>query len=1287
MFRGQPARENSQFSNKLYLGEDAMARQERPLDDGQGQIVEFARRLRGLRDRAGRPTYRELSLRAHFSISALAEAAGGRKLPSLAVTTAFVRACDGDVAEWEARWRECAAELTGPAGELVDGDAPYAGLAPFRRGDADRFFGRDRLVAEVVARVRERRLVAVFGPSGSGKSSVLMAGLLPALDPDRALVLTPGPHPLEECAVRLAGLVGASPGRLAAEFAEDPRALHLCVRQAVANRPDEGDLVLVVDQFEELFTVCEDAAERAAFVAALTTAAAEPASRTRVVLGVRADFYGHCAEYPELVDALRDGQVLVGAMTADELRQAITGPAEAAGCRVETALVSRLVADATGQPGALPLVSHALRETWHRRRGTLLTLAAYEATGGIHHALARTADAVYDDQDDDQQTVAHQLFLRLTALGDGTDDTKRRVRRNELDHSPATAEVLERLAGARLITVDEDGIEITHEALIRHWPRLRGWLDDDRVGLRVHRQLTEAMHAWEAHDRDSGSLLRGVRLTQAESLDATHLTDREREFLAAGVAARDHERTTARRRIRRTRQSVALLAVLLVVACVSLVVAVRAQDSASAERNSAVIGSALSDANLLRDTDPALSLQLTLAAYRADPSPRARDALLNTLDTPYAGTIESTDLFVEAAALSPDGALLVIPGVQRTGLFDVSDHHRPKRLPDMKFSGDVAAFGPDRTLLLKTGFGRSEIWDLQDPRRPRQLATVASDSTTDEDHFVLDSAVALSRDGRAAATVDNDGSARLWDLTDLARPRLRAQLLPARKPPDRAETEIPQRGTVVFSPRGDRLVVANSAHTVDLWDVTTDRPRRLAALPGDTAAFTPDGRTLGVGGRRGAVELWDLAGPRRLSTFANQGDVVTLAFNQFGLLAVGDLTGSVSLWNVEDLRRPATLTNLAGLDGGWSMTFGPAGDILFAADHGAVHIWDLGPVLVSHPDAVSQVRLNHRGDLLATGGRDHTLRLWRVDGAGTRYVSTTDLPYTPASIAFSPDDRTLILDGSGPTQIWDVTHPDHPVHASSLPETLVDGSVTFNPADTTVALSRLVGKGVATTVYDFADPYRPKEKEDDEVAAFPIVAVAFNPRGTMIAVSRGSTTELWDPHASVTARTLAVIGTPKSSLVTFGPDGRTMAVFYNDTREIHLLGLRDPRKPEVLTVFRPRVRVDTSIQGVGPPAAYSADGRLLAVVDGDRTVRVWDIGNPREPSAVASFDFSHQIRTLSMSADGRQLFVATEENVAHRRHLDVDDVAKRICTLAYPTISPADWRAHFKDLPYTPPCR
>jgi WD40 repeat protein len=830
--------------------------------------------------------------------------------------------------------------------------------------------------------------------------------------------------------------------------------------------------------------------------------------------------------------------------------------------------------------------------------------------------------------------------------------------------------------------VDGEGIEITHEALIRHWPRLRRWLDDDRDGLRAHRQLTEATQVWEAHDRDRGSLLRGVRLTQAEHLPTrVVLTDRERGFLTASLTARTQDHTTSRRRVRRTRQLVALLAVLLVVACVSLVLAVHAQDSATEQRNAAVMASALSDATALRDTNPALSLQLTLAAYRADPTPRARDTLLNTLDKPYASRIDSGEFFVDAALLSPDGVLLVVPGDQRTGLWDVSDHYRPRRLPDMQTGGEVAAFGPDRTLLLKTRSGTYEVWDLRDPHRPRQLAAIGSDAS--HPYQFLRSAVAYSSDGRTAAVVDNDGAARLWDLTEPARPRLRAALMPALT--EASDAEAAALASVSFSPDGNRLAVANSSHSVQLWDVTDDRPRRLAVLSGDTAAFTPDSRTLAVAGRRGSVQLWDLASARPLTTFASQGDAVSLTFSRgTGLLAIGDLDGSVGLWNVADPRRPVALTGLAGqLNGGWSTAFGPHGDTLVAAGHSSVWIWDLGPVLISHPDAVTAVRLNHRGDLLATGGRDHAVRLWRVDGHRSQRLAAFDVPYTPGSLSISPDDRTLVLSGAGPTQVWDITHPARPVHAADLPPIETDYALAFNPVDTTLVIG--LRDVYTTTVYDLADPYHPRRVED--LAPFAVKAVAVHPDGTMLAVGRNSYTELWDTTASVASRTLAVRQAAVGAVSAFGPDGHTMTVFHNDTWEIELLGIDDPRRPDVLARFHPSDTSDGRYLAAGPAPVYSADGRLLATPDGERTIRLWDIGNPRDPATVTTFDLGREVDSLTLSGDGGQLFAATEKSLVQRRYLDVEDVADQVCAIAYPRMSAADWRRHFPNLPYEPPCR
>lgn len=283
-------------------------------------------------------------------------------------------ACRGDCRAWEARWHAVAAEIAvgAPGVECAETGlqgAPYAGLAAFQPEDSDRFFGRERLTGEVLAQVRERRFLAVFGPSGSGKSSLLRAGLVARARATGwpVMLFTPGPHPVEECAIRLAALTGEPPGALLAELRGDPATLHLRIRQATVDRSPDIDTLIVVDQFEEVFTLCRDRDERDAFIALLIAATTAATGRTRVVLGVRADFYGHCVQDPHLVEAMRDAQIAVGPMSSQELREAITRPAVRAGCTVTGPLLAAVVADATGRPGALPLVSHAMVETWRRR--------------------------------------------------------------------------------------------------------------------------------------------------------------------------------------------------------------------------------------------------------------------------------------------------------------------------------------------------------------------------------------------------------------------------------------------------------------------------------------------------------------------------------------------------------------------------------------------------------------------------------------------------------------------------------------------------------------------------------------------------------------------------------------------------------------------------------------------------------------------------------------------------------------------------------------------------------
>ncbi|WP_283515205.1 XRE family transcriptional regulator [Streptomyces sp. H27-C3] len=914
-----------------------MPRREQPIPAGNAALVRFAADLRQLRQEAGSPSYRALSGIAHFSVATLSGAAAGHRLPSLDVTLAYVRACGGDPDRWEPRWHGVATELAveaarqdAPDPEHDDAEsprrAPYAGLAAFQADDSPWFFGRERLVDDLVTRVAKQRFVAVFGASGAGKSSVLRAGLLPRLLADNRTVFlfTPGPHPVEEAAILLAAPARTTPGRLHQEFTAEPRNLHRTLRWIAAEQGPEAETVLIVDQFEELFTVCRGHEERTRFIAALVHCARTANSRCRVVLGVRADFYSHCAEQVELVEAMRDAQVTVGPMSADELHRAVVEPAARAGCRVEGRLLTHLVAHAQGHGAVLPLLSHVLLETWRRRRGNLLTLDGFRASGGVEGSLAQTAETFHGMLDARQRVVARQVFLRLTAPGEGTEDTKRRVDRSELDLDDDTRVVLERAAEARLITLDGQRLEITHEALIPGWPRLRGWLTGSRQQLREHRQLTEAAAVWESLDRDPGALYRGARLTLGRQLansGSIGLTRREQAFLEAGTVAERDETETVQRRARRMRMLVTALAVLLTLTMAMTAYAMRANQEVTQQRNHAVAQNAAARAPGLSRENPALAVQLALVAHRLSPTRTTRDGLLSTLMPSWSGhrgqllslavapdgrtmatgggdgavrlwdigrpmrarlfaTLPERETTVHAVEMSPRGHLLAVAGTDRKiRLWNIADPGRPVLLSTTGGHTDAVrslAFSPDGRTLASAGDDRTaRLWNTDDPRRPERLGVLKGHTRTVR-------CVAFSRDGRTLATAGDDETVQLWDvgarrgLMRLA--RWRAQSLGV--------------FAMAFSPREDVLVTAGGGDTpVRLWTVRDRRPRQVSALTGHSdvvgsIAFSPDGRTVTTGGDDRTVRSWDvgdLAHPRRGSTLTGYRTAVsTLRFSPDG---------------------------------------------------------------------------------------------------------------------------------------------------------------------------------------------------------------------------------------------------------------------------------------------------------------------------------------------------------------------------------------------------------------------
>ena len=497
-----------------------LGRPEKPVDPTAGPVQRLAWQLRQLREHAGNPSYRLLARRAHYSASTLADAAKGDRLPSLEVTLAYVQACGGDLTEWRARWSAIveAAEASGTA-ETTSQRCPYQGLTAFQPEQAELFFGRTELVGRLLARADQRCLSAVIGASGSGKSSLLRAGLLGAITADRGLarrwrtmLLTPTERPLEALAAEVAKLTGQDAPEVRKDLAADAAALDIAVRTALAGGPPQARALLVVDQFEEVFTLCPDKAERRRFIEALLDAAQGPDRRTTVVLGVRADFIAHLMQYPNLAAALDDeAYLLVRPMSPTDLREIIIRPAAQVGMGVEADLVSTVLADTADEPGALPLVSHALLETWQRRTGRpspcrpIRPAAAYAGRSPRLPSGPMPASAQPSNKPLAGSSCGSPHWATAPRTPGGPscapNSTASPTRLSPHEFWTSWPNPVWWLMG--------DGtVEVAHEALIRAWPRLHRWLTDDRANLLIHRRLTEAAHTWAALDRDAGALYR-----------------------------------------------------------------------------------------------------------------------------------------------------------------------------------------------------------------------------------------------------------------------------------------------------------------------------------------------------------------------------------------------------------------------------------------------------------------------------------------------------------------------------------------------------------------------------------------------------------------------------------------------------------------------------------------------------------------------------------------------------------------------------------------------------------
>jgi WD40 repeat protein/class 3 adenylate cyclase len=1219
--------------------------------------------------------------RVHEVVSNWARAEASRRLEAAAEFLAAGR-------DRHARDLEFANNVIGlKLGRLYSGDGgaaasgqtcPYMGLAAFDEEDSASFFGRERLVGELAARTVQAGLLGVVGASGSGKSSVIAAGLLPSLSAGllpgserwRAVSMRPGSQPMHELRSAL-GVDGA----------DDPLAT------AMAQVEPGGRLVLAIDQFEETFTVCERENEREAFIGSLTDSAARHAERLVVILAIRGDYYAHCAPYPELAELLGSNHVLVGPLSREELRRAIELPAKRASVRLESDLVEALVEEAADEPGGLPLLSTALVELWQAREGSWIRMQAYERTGGVRGAVARLAESSYEQLSDAQKDVARRIFLRLIAVGDGDALTRRRVDLDELDleRDPVAAAVLTRLTQDRLLTMSDDTVEVAHEALLREWPRLQAWLDDDAQGRHLRQHLTQASRQWSTSGREDSELYRGARLSTTLDWSVEHANDLnevEREFLAASRQATEREAERQRRTNRRLRGLLAGVAMFLVVAVLAGSVALIQRGSArrsaqQAERSATSAEAQRLGAQSLVTKTPALSLLLARQAVALDDSPQTQSTLLAAL-LRWQGAVRivrPSDARLLRIAVDPNGAW--VAASDNGDHVYVYDARTARRLRSIQAGVvDDIVTSPDGRRLY------AAIFPSKGGREVVEAIDFATGTTTWTARAGPgESGFALSPDGRMLA-IASDPQVDTSTGSQPSGKQATLTLLHANDgTPARAPIPLGHRRHAAFV-GNDRIAVAGDAG-IDIIDLRTGRAVRADGGTADTGyAVSPDGSTLALAETDGNVQLTDLGTGRKTTLSApNSFSIIVLRFSPDGrTLAAAGGNGVLVTWDVA-----------SGLARTWHGQTGNVLSVGFAGD----------------------------GRTMWSTGLDGTIVEWDLaDDRGLRRpfdipsAPTPDVTIPRASIA--PDGRTIALTAPD-------THLVHFLDGRTLEDigTLPKGSFAcctppqFDARGEVMATVEPTGVDVWDTRHRSLLRHLYTSSHQPTETSVPVDAVAMSPDGSIVAANDNEEILLLDVRSGRVTRRLDAAG--HVDALAYSPDGRLLAASTQD--DAIMWDARTGRR-----LWR------APVPNQGSVSSFSADGRWFATANNDGNVFVFDarsgrpVGKPFVGDAgyVLAVGFNPRtgivastgtdgVTTLTdprtgapfgsplngspetwsygtWSRDGTRYLMFGADSRGYAWDMAVKDWEARACITAGRTLTRDEWRQYLPELPYRPAC-
>lgn len=1135
------------------------------------------------------------------------------------------------------------------------GEPPYRGLRFFDEPDTANFFGREALTARLVERVQQMTesaspLLAVVGASGSGKSSLVRAGVAPAL---RKLgwkveVITPTAHPLHAF------------GSL------------------------EGKGLLVIDQFEELFSLCRDEREREAFLERVF------GSGQPVLLVMRADFYGHCAPYPRLRAVLSTRQEYIGAMDAAGLRRAIEEPARLAGWELEPGLADLILRDVgvsgdrSPEPGGLPLLEHALLETWQRRRGRVLTLEGYAESGGVRGAIAQTAERVYGCLSPEDQNLARKVFLHLTELGENTQDTRRRAAFSELralgGSGQAVDSLLDVLAGARLLTLNEETAEVAHEALIREWPALRRWLAEDRDGLRLHRHLTESAAAWERSGRDEGELYRGARLARAlewveQAEHGLDLTSLEREFLQASHER--EEREALEREAQRQRELEA------------------AQRIAETERRRAEE----------REQATQRSYQDAQFAYARELAALSKSKLTTESDLSLLLALEAVGVLERAHLPLPWDVQQSVHDVALTSRLvwrkwiPAAQAHQGLYAPDGRRVYGEAHFNLNKSKVPTMGAGAGEDWSPNQMNSDVIYLTskvFALDAATGEDLLWIPSnsnGLGLVGDGKYLATANfDDVQVCLWDsqsgqkiLTiplpcpkdpfyvclNAVSPNGRYLLINvdpdtgylidlepwlSAGEPAGVILDLPMKridrcswwcSCVTFSPYSKTFTTGwDKDFSVTLRDTETVQPLRTFIGHTDSPridSFSPDGSRLATCGFDNIIRIWDVETARELMRLSGHSlGMHSVYYSPDGkYLASAGNDALVILWDAQSGQR---LMDIHPGGPAYAAVFDPGGERLFVSTIlGSVSMWDIsrsGPgelVTVPRSQPTNWVASSRDGSLIVESRPDGSIALLETN-AFQEVVRLFVSPESCSAIVqgIDLDNTHLAVDLNGRVSVWNIQTGqrlfDHPVEDGW--EMKYVFSPTFSVDGTLLATGGYSGK---INLWNLATGH--KERVFSIRPGALVKYAQFSPDGRRLAVAcwaninaNGGITWIWDLAEPGKTPLLLKTDLYASNFLWFSPDSRHLACCGNDPES----RIWDVVSGEIHLVLSGHAGINSTIQ-------YSPDGRYLVTASWDGTVKVWDAENGTE---LLSYVLPKENCNLQafFTPDGRRVVVYSEDS-------------------------------------------